>query len=82
MSVKTYVLLDVFENRATGAASRLRRAAGVTMVERLDGSPNLMLAVTADDRQLLAHLTARAISRIDDVTRSVQLLPVDPKTGT
>ncbi|MEN8614238.1 hypothetical protein ABFB09_02990 [Dehalogenimonas sp. THU2] len=74
---KTYILLDVVQDLATNAAFTLSRSPGVGLVEILEGSPNLVFAVTAENRHRLASLTTAAISAVDDITGSVRLLPVN-----
>ena len=76
MKTKVYILLNVRECKPSEIAHKLRCQIGVKNVEMLEGSPEIMFTVEANGRQKLARLSISALESVENVTESVQLLPV------
>ena len=76
MSARVYVLLDIKDARAEQVAQVLRESPGVAMVDALEGPPDIIMVIEAEERQQLAKLTIQAISSVETTTENVCLLPV------
>ena len=76
MSARVYVLLDIEDARAEQVAQVLRESPGVAMVDALEGPPDIIMVIEAEERQQLAKLTIQALGLVEATTESVCLLPV------
>ncbi len=76
MSVKAYVLRDVVEGKSNHVAEVLQAKPGVVSAEVLEGPPDVVMVVEADQRLDLAKLTLRALASVEDVTNDINCLPV------
>ncbi len=76
MSTKVYVLLDVKDGKAEQVAQVLRESPGVAMVDALEGPPDIIRVIEAEERQQLAKLTIQAVGSVETTTENVCLLPV------
>ncbi len=81
MSTRVYVLLDIVQEELAEAAWTLRGRAGVTMVDVVEGPPDIIMVVEARGRRRLAELTVKAISSIESMTKELKLLPVTDVRG-
>ena len=75
MSFRAYILLDVVDGESERVAQVLRCKSGVVMVDLLEGPPDIIMVVQAPERQELAKLTTRALGSVDNMVKSMQLLP-------
>jgi hypothetical protein len=80
MSARAYVLLDVRYGKAEQVAQALRSRPGVTVVDLLEGPPDVVLVVKAADRQKLAKLIIEALALVEAMTENIGLLPVRNET--
>jgi uncharacterized protein with GYD domain len=76
MSAKVYVLLDIKDGRAEQVAQVLRESPGVAMADVLEGPPDVIMVIEAEERQQLAKLTIQAVGLVETTTENVCLLPV------
>ncbi len=75
MTAKVYLLLEIKDGHGGWAVEVLRRQAGVTVADLLDGPPDIIAIVQAGNRQTLARLAVQALGSVEDVTEEMQLLP-------
>jgi hypothetical protein len=75
MTARVYILLNVVENTADQVISAVRGSAGVTTVDAIEGSPDVMLVLEARNRKILADLTSRALASVETMTESITVLP-------
>lgn len=75
MTAKVYLLLEIKEGHGGWAVEVLRRQAGLTVADLLEGPPDIIAVVQARNRQILARLVVQALASVEDVTEEIQLLP-------
>ena len=80
MSDKVYILLDVIEWQTEQVVERLRSIAGVRIVDRIEGNPNVIVLLEAPDRQRLAETLMQVISSVENVFEDMKLLLVCNET--
>jgi hypothetical protein len=74
MSVRAYMLLDI-ENKSCGyAVQTLRGRSGVILADRLEGYPNLITMIEADNRKSLAEAIIPVLDCIDGIAEALRLL--------
>lgn len=76
MSVRVYVLLNVTDEKAEPVIQTLRNKPGVTLVDRLEGPPDVVLLAEAPNRRKLAKLTIEALTSVESMTEDIWLFPV------
>jgi hypothetical protein len=76
MSARAYILIDVVEGKAHEVVRILRRKLGITLVDCVEGPPDIVVMTEAQDNQTLADLTIRALTSIEHLTTDSQVLPV------
>jgi hypothetical protein len=76
VNARAYLLLDIVPGKSEEAARLLRNGAGVTVVDLIEGPPDIIAMIEASERQALAQLTIRAIASVVAMTEDVQLFPV------
>jgi len=75
MSDRVYLLLDIMDGKADQAAGKLRRIAGIRIVDVIEGQPDVIAVVEAPERHnTLAELTIQAISSVETMIEDLQLL--------
>ena len=74
MSDRVYLLLDVAEGKADQAAGKLRRIAGIRIVDVIEGQPDVIAVVEAPEQHSLAEITIQAISSMETMIEDLQLL--------
>jgi hypothetical protein len=72
--VRAYMLLDIVDKSCEYAVQALRSGAKVILADRLEGYPNVIVAVEAADRQSLAEAIMPLLGCIDGVTENLNLL--------
>lgn len=76
MAARAYVLIKSASDNSRKMAKILKAKPGIVMIELLEGSPDLLVVTEASDRQYLAKLTIKALASVENMTESLQLLPV------
>ena len=64
------------DGKAKQVAKALRSRPGVTMVDVVEGPPDVVLMVEALNRQKLARFTVEALALVELMTEDICLLPV------
>ena len=77
---RAYILLSTIKGQAEEAALIMQQNAGVVLVERIEGPPDIIGVVEALDRQELANAIMKVLSSIEAITDRVELLPVRENT--
>lgn len=72
---KAYVLMDVAEGKCEQVTQTLANNPGVTMVDRLEEPPQVIMVVQAAEQRKLAELTVDAVSRVENMALDIQFLP-------
>jgi len=73
---RVYLLLRTVEGCAEDAVLLLRQNADVVAVDSLEGPPDIIVVMEARDRPKLAKAVMAALTSVDAMTDSVELLPV------
>jgi hypothetical protein len=74
LSARIYMLLDVVENRSSGAIQTLRAEKGVVISDVLEGHPNILILLQAPNRTALATHIVSILDTLDGAIEDVQLL--------
>ena len=74
MNAKVYLLIDIVNNDCGPVIQSLRRQPGVVSVDWLEGKPNIIVSLQANDRDTLAQLMMTVLESIDGVTEDLKLL--------
>ena len=82
MSDRVYLLLDVAEGKADHVAEKLRRVAGIRIVDVLEGQPDVIAMVEAPERHKLVEITMRVISSVETMIENLHLLPARDVLGS
>lgn len=69
------MLIEVADGHCRRVAQTLKRKPGVTILDVLEGPPDILVMVQSHNRQKLAELTVNALVSVEDLTGSIQLLP-------
>jgi hypothetical protein len=72
---RVYLLLDVAEGKTDHVAGKLKRIAGIRIVDVLEGKPDVIAVVEAPERNRLAEITMRVFSSVENMIEDLQLLP-------
>ena len=75
MSDRVYLLLDVTEGKVNQAAGKLRRIAGIKIVDVVEGKPDIIVVVETPQRQKTAEQIMRAVSSVEGMIEDLRLLP-------
>ncbi len=76
MKSRLYLLLETANGHPEKVAQVLRPNSGVVAVDVVEGEPDVIAVMEAEDRQELAQLLVQAISCVEDTTEDVRILPV------
>ena len=75
MTRRAYLLLDVANGNYRWIIQTLKSKPGVTMVDILEGPPDILVMVEASNREKLAEFTVSAMASVENLTENIQLLP-------
>jgi hypothetical protein len=73
--MRAYVLLHSAENHRRQAVKILQRQAGVVAADLVEGPPDIVLIIEANDRQELATVLVKAMASVENMTDGLELLP-------
>jgi hypothetical protein len=82
MSDRVYILLDVVQGKTAHVAGKLRRLAGIRIVDVLEGKPDVIAVVEAPERQRLAEIIMRVFPSVENMIEDLQLLPARDGPGS
>lgn len=75
-NARAYILLDIVDGKEAEATRKLSSMPGIVIVDRLEGTPNVLIMVEAARRQQLAELTNSALAAVGPLTQEIRLMPV------
>lgn len=75
MLARAYILLYVSDGSADHVVQSLRGKPGVVFADRLEGPPDVIMMVEADDWLKLATLATRAVASIESLAEAIHVLP-------
>ena len=75
MSGRVYLLLDIMDGKADQATGKLRRIAGIRIVDVIEGQPDVIAVVEAPERLRLAEITMQVFSSVENMVEDLRLLP-------
>jgi hypothetical protein len=73
---KAYILIDVADGRANEILAMLQGQPSIAEIECVEGPPDIVMVVEADEAQKLAELTIKALTTVEHLTSSIRCLPV------
>lgn len=76
MSARAYILIKTVDGKAHEVVRILRRRLGIVSVDCVEGSPDIVVRMEAEDNQKLADLTIKALTSVENLTDDSQVLPV------
>jgi hypothetical protein len=76
MSTRAYLLITAVEGKVYEVLKILRRKLGVAFVDCVEGPPDIVVRMEAEDNQKLADLTIKALTSVENLTDDSQVLPV------
>lgn len=82
MSARAYILIDAAEGKGDEIQGALWGKPGITLLERVEGPPDIIMVGEADDRQNLARMVIQALNSVERLTDSVTCLPVSDGMAT
>ena len=74
MGDKVYILLDIGDGKAEQVAQVLQRSPGVVMSDALEGPPDVITVIEADEREQLVKLTIQALASVGNAIEHIRLL--------
>ncbi len=72
--MRAYILLEIAPGRTEEALRALRSSPGVLLADRLEGWPDIIVAVEAPDRRSLARTVLPVMACVETITEDLQLL--------
>jgi len=76
MVARVYVLISAIPGRSPQIARALMTKPGVVTADLLQGPPDVVMVVEANDEGKLAELTVKALASVEKFTEELHLLPV------
>ncbi len=74
MNARVYLLLDVVKKDCTPVFNSLSTSPGITAIDWLEGNPDVIIPMEAEDRTTLAKLMMPVLNSIENVTEDLRLL--------
>jgi hypothetical protein len=81
MSERAYVLISAVEGKVHEILAVLSNSPGIVTVDHVDGPPDVIIIVEADDRLKLARLVINALHTIENMTDDMYCLPINRGNG-
>ena len=79
MSTRVYVMIDTVKGKAKQVGEILYGQPGITMVDCVEGPPDIVMMAEAEDQQAMAHLTVQALATVENLTNDIRFLPVSSR---
>jgi hypothetical protein len=76
MNSKAYILIEPSDGRANEVLVMLQGKPGITTVDFVEGPPDIVMVVEAEEAHKPAVLTIKALTSVAHLTNSIQCLPV------
>lgn len=76
MGARVYITLETAHGQSDAVLKMLRRRKGVVMADRLEGKPDVIVALEAMDRPALLALTTRTLLAVERIVDNVNIFPV------
>jgi hypothetical protein len=76
MAARVYVLISARPGRSLQIARALMMKPGVVTADLLEGPPDVVMVVEANDEGKLAEFTVKALASVEKFTEELRLLPV------
>jgi hypothetical protein len=76
MNRKAYILIDAVDGRADEVLAMLQGKPSIAAVDCVEGPPDIVMLVEAEEPQKLAGLTIQALTSVAHLTNSIRCLPV------
>lgn len=81
MSTRVYLLLELVDGSREKVAAALRGMPGISTIDLLEGTPDLLTIIEAPERQEAAGYLMEVLNLVDGVIEDVRVLPVYENTG-
>jgi hypothetical protein len=82
MSERAYVLINAVKGKVPEMLAMLSKSPGIISADSVDGPPEIIMIVEADDRLKLARLVSNALYSIENMTDDLCCLPINTKNST
>ena len=82
MNERAYILIDAVEGKVPEMVAALRASPGIVMADHIDGPPDIIMIIEAEDRLKLARLTINALNSIENLTDDIQCFPINNGNGS
>ena len=79
MSARVYVMIDAVEGKAKKVAEILCGQPVITVVDCVEGPPDIVMMAEAEAQQAMAHLTVQALDTVENLTNDIRFLPVSSR---
>ncbi len=76
MNSRAYIFLDVAHGETNDVLRMLKGQPCIVSVDCVEGPPDVIMVVEAEEPQRLAEVTVDALTSVSHMTNSVQCLPV------
>ena len=76
MKSRAYIIIETVEGKEKRVADILSRKPGIIAVDLVDGPPDIVIIAEAEESYRLAEQTIQALISVEDLTNSVQCLPI------
>jgi hypothetical protein len=76
MATRVYLLLELTNGNKANAANTLRGMPGISVVDILEGPPDLVIVIEAPARQEAVEYLMGILNAVDGVIEDVRVLPV------
>jgi hypothetical protein len=76
MCARIYITLDSINHKPEQVLQAVRGRKGVVIADRLDGNPDVLIALEARDRRKLWKLTTETLGHLENIVDEVNVLPV------
>ena len=74
MCSRAYLMLDIIEDKVPYALQALQSALRVVAVDRLEGHPNVLVIIEAEDRQQMADAMIPVLDSVERTAKDVHIL--------
>lgn len=82
MSTRVYLLLELVNGSREKVAAALRGIPGISTIDLLEGTPDLLTIIEAPERQEAAGYLMEVLNLVDGVIEDIRVMPVKESAGT